>query len=226
MRAFFFGGLIAFSVAFLAHYASRKQNWRYLIFLLIGGGILLTICCWLNVKHRTLTILYIGPQSFLAAIFYIIGHLFKCLHISTFKPWQIVIAIVLVLLGSYYWKMGMHIFSYENRIMIPYIVTAVLGTWAVYSLPWSRLTGRAASLMQFIGNNTLTVLTWHLLAFKLVSLLIIFIYGLPIERFAEIPVITNFAQQGWWLVYFFVGLSVSCALAYCNKLIRSPWLKL
>lgn len=38
MRAFFFGGLIAFSVAFLAHYASRKQNWRYLIFLLIGGA--------------------------------------------------------------------------------------------------------------------------------------------------------------------------------------------
>lgn len=110
--------------------------------------------------------------------------------------------------------------------MLPYIVTAVLGTWAVYSLPWSRLTGRTATLVQFIGNNTLTVLTWHFLAFKLVSLFIIYMYSLPMARLAEFPVITDYAVQGWWVAYFLVAIATTCAIAYCNHWIRSPWFKL
>lgn len=137
-----------------------------------------------------------------------------------------VISLCLVLVGSSYWKMSTGVTVYENVRMLPYIVTAVLGTWAVYSLPWNRLTGRVANLMQFIGNNTLTVLTWHFLAFKLVSLLIIYVYGLPMARLAEFPVITDYAVQGLWVAYFLVAMTVTCAIACCNRWIRSPWLKL
>lgn len=187
---------------------------------------MLSICCWLNAKHRTLTILHVGPQSFLAAIFYTIGHLFRYFRIPSFKLWQTAIAFALVLFGSIYWKMVMHAITYENQLMLPYIVTGVLGTWAVYSLPWNRLANRVATLLQFIGNNTLTVLTWHFLIFKLVSLVIIYMYDLPIERLAAIPVITDYADQGWWLVYLLVGMMGSCAIAYCNRWIHSSWLKL
>lgn len=48
----------------------------------------------------------------------------------------------------------------------------------------------------FIGKNTLTILTLHFLIIKLVSLVIIGIYDLPIKRLAEFPVITEHSKLG------------------------------
>lgn len=133
---------------------------------------------------------------------------------------------LIVLAGSFLWPMALNNAFYDNHRLLPYILAAVLGTWGVYSLPWSKLTGSTASHIQFIGNNTLTVLTWHFLAFKLVSLVIIYMYSLPIARLAEFPVITDYAVQGWWAAYFLVAMVVTCAIAYGNRWIKSPWLKL
>ena len=118
--------------------------------------------------------------------------------------------------------------SYSNKRFIPYIITAVLASWSFYSLfdKMKSSHGICAKALDFIGKNTLTVLTWHFLAFKLVSLLVIGVYGLPIERLAEFPVITEYSQQGWWLAYFIVAMVVTCGIAYCNKWIKSNWLKL
>lgn len=169
---------------------------------------------------------YLSPQVLLAAVFFVLGHGFRIFEVRRLNGWMMAGAWALVVVGSFFWKMGMAEQSYSSSRLLPYIVSAVLGTWAVYSLPWSRLTGRVASVMQFVGNNTLTVLTWHFLSFKLVSLLIVNIYSLPMARLAEHPVITDYAVQGWWLVYFLVAMVVTCAIAYCNRWIRSPWLKL
>ena len=118
--------------------------------------------------------------------------------------------------------------SYSNKRFIPYIITAVLASWSFYSLfdKMKSSQGICAKILDFIGKNTLTILTWHFLAFKLVSLLIIGVYGLPIERLAEFPVITEYSQQGWWIVYFIVAMVVTCGIAYCNKWIINNWLKL
>ena len=86
--------------------------------------------------------------------------------------------------------------------------------------------GICAKALDFIGKNTLTILTWHFLAFKLVSLLIIDIYDLPIERLAEFPVITEYSKQGWWIAYFIIAMVVTCGIANCNKQIKNNWLKL
>lgn len=109
--------------------------------------------------------------------------------------------------------------SYSNKRFIPYIITAVLASWSFYSLfdKMKSSQGICAKILDFIGKNTLTILTWHFLAFKLVSLLIIGIYGLPIERLAEFPVITEYSKQGWWIAYFIVAMVVTCGIAYFNK---------
>ena len=118
--------------------------------------------------------------------------------------------------------------SYSNKRFIPYIITAVLASWSFYSLfdKMKSSHGICAKALDFIGKNTLTILTWHFLAFKLVSLLIIDIYDLPIERLAEFPVITEYSQQGWWIAYFIVAMVVTCGIANCNKQIKNNWLKL
>ena len=69
----------------------------------------------------------------------------------------------------------------------------------------------------FVGDNTLDILTWHFLCFKLVSLLLIWIYALPIERLAEFPVIEEFAYQGWWVMYLVVGVATTLVINWIIK---------
>ncbi len=59
-----------------------------------------------------------------------------------------------------------------------------------------------------IGNNTLAILTWHFISFKLVSLLIISVHHLPIEHLAEFPVIEDYAHI-YWPIYLLAGIGVS-----------------
>lgn len=47
-----------------------------------------------------------------------------------------------------------------------------------------------------------------MLCFKVVSLMIIGLYNLPIERLAEFPVIEYYSKQGWFILYFIIGTSV------------------
>ena len=86
--------------------------------------------------------------------------------------------------------------------------------------------GICTKALDFIGKNTLTILILHFLIIKLVSLVIIGIYDLPIERLAEFPVIKEYSQQGWWIAYFIVAMVTTSGIAYCNKWTKNNWFKL
>lgn len=77
--------------------------------------------------------------------------------------------------------------------------------------------------MQYVGLNTLSILTWHFLSFKLVSLFIIILYDLPIERLAEFPVVDEYAKQGWFVLYFMVGVFTPLSIIYFQNLIKQKW---
>ena len=62
--------------------------------------------------------------------------------------------------------------------------------------------------LRFIGENTLTILTWHFLSFKIVSLMIVVVYGLPFSYIGMHPVIPDYSHMGWFVVYTIVGIVV------------------
>lgn len=228
LKALFFGCIISFVIISISkYYVNSKFNIpcrnKYSTIILIGILLLFVICLLLIYNDCPMMAL---PQSFLAAIFVLSGHVFRYLNIKKFNKNQIICSFVLVGIGSMTWKMAMHSVPYDISKILPYIVTGTIGTWMIYSLPWDRIKGKIADVLQFIGKNTLTILTWHFLSFKFVSLLIIFIYGLPIERLAEHPVITEYSGKGWWIAYFLFAMLATCGIAFCNRWIKSPWLKL
>lgn len=133
MRALLYGSLIAFGVLWLINFANTHIKAKPVYKLLAGGGILLTLCIWLNHAHHTLTVLYITPQDLTAAIFFIIGHTFRCIDLRKFRSYEMLAATLIVLIGSFFWPMALNNSFYDNHRLLPYIMTAVLGTWAVYS---------------------------------------------------------------------------------------------
>lgn len=60
----------------------------------------------------------------------------------------------------------------------------------------------------FIGDNTLYIFIWHILAFKLVSILHVKAYGLPWEMIGGHPVVHSDKGSGFWVLYTLVGISL------------------
>ena len=74
-------------------------------------------------------------------------------------------------------------------------------------------------MLCFAGNYTLMILVWHVLAFKIASLIIVRMYGLPIEQLAEPPIITRYSCRGWWVAYVIVGISLPLLYLYVRNYI-------
>ena len=183
----------------------------------------------LNKTCYRLPFFELQTQAFSAALLIVIGYTFAKYKIKPFNNWQIALVLILTLVGSFFRNnMEMALVSYSNKIFAPYLLIATLAIWCFYSLfeKMNTAQGTCTIILNYIGKNTLTILTWHFLTFKIVSLVIISIYDLPIARLAEFPVITEYSKQGWWIAYFIVAMVVTCGIAYCNKWIKNNWLKL
>lgn len=61
------------------------------------------------------------------------------------------------------------------------------------------------NIIVYVGKKTEPIFIWHLLCFRIVSLLIIFFYGLNSSLLAKHPII-EINNDVWWLVYLAVGI--------------------
>lgn len=219
IKTLLWSSLIAFIILFVAHRIKlkimnskiEKFGYGFLILCAVGGA----IC--INYIHKTFTIFYISPREFLAATFFMIGYCFALFKMKKFSTIVIILSFVVLLLNSSFNFLRMKSDFYDTDKIIPYAITAVLATWSVYSLPWNRLKGIAARMLQYIGNNTLPILIWHFLCFKIVSLLIILCYGLPVHELGAFHVIYRYADKGWFLLYTIVGVFIPIAIAYLSR---------
>jgi len=100
--------------------------------------------------------------------------------------------------------------------LMPYSITALCGILMVWNISHAftkvNLPGIISNSLQFVGNHTLPILTWHFLMFKLVSFVIVKIYALPNENLSCFPVIEGFSMKGWWLAYLAIGVLGSLAI--------------
>ncbi len=92
-------------------------------------------------------------------------------------------------------------------IFIPIIIAGVV---FIYYL---SLRLRDVKILQTIGEMSFTLMIWHFLAFRLVSLLYVYCYDVDFSFFAQSPVIVQ-SSILWRIAYLFVGLSVPIIIKY------------
>lgn len=208
LRALFFGSLIAFLLLYLSYFAQSKWGFKKKFLDLIIVLIPLALTIIINYSQVVIPYFHFGAQPSLVAVFFLVGYIFRKYGVPKFNSLYILFGSALVVLGSFFWRSDTNYLYYNNYKMVPYIITAVIGTWCVYSFNWENYGRHLLRVLQFVGNNTLNILTWHFLFFKIVSVIIIFYYNLPVEHLAEFPVMSYYAMRGWWIVYFLFGIGV------------------
>lgn len=175
-----------------------------------GSLILLAATIVLSYFNWRLPYFGIGTREFFAASTLYIGYLYKQYHWTWHRNISInAVALILMVIGTRYWLTTMR--EYEYWKVLPYTISAVLLVLTVLHLSeWisKAENNHAVRFLVFTGDHTMEVLTWHFLSLKIVSLLLIAIYGLPIKQLSEFPVIEEYAHQGWWILYLCVGVGI------------------
>ena len=162
----------------------------------------------------------IGAREFMASLIFVCGYLYRK---SNFK-WEYskhiyFIGIILVTLGTFFWKASMGWFPTMTWWkVLPWVSSAIFGTIAIYALSIRiNKCKRLSPVFSFIGEHTLEILTWHLLCFKMVSYIIVIVYSQDLSHMADFPVIDYYSGQGWWIAYLVIG----CGLPLLFVLIKS-----
>ena len=163
--------------------------------------------------------------EFAISFLFIIGYLFSKKGIKPID-WKLSLIILLSLfsLSHYYMShiflspivkkelfMEIAVFGYESYSIIDitlYLLISIILIWSFYSLfsVFEIKNKWIINLIDYIGENTITILTFHFLSFKIISLLIIKLNHLPIDMLSQLPVITDFANNGWWIAYALAGI--------------------
>lgn len=182
-----------------------------------GGAFLLLLTIGLSYINIRMPYFEIGARDTFAALFFVSGHYYKVLDCKIHEKYFILpIGILFVTLGVQFYQATL--LNFEWWQVFPYMVTALTGLLSVFYLSKKIFYNDVCfkNLLIYIGNNTLVILTWHMLSFKIVNLLIVNFYGLSISRCAEFPVIEEYSKQGWFVLYFIIGVSIPLLLSKCK----------
>lgn len=182
--------------------------------LQIGGLVILyLVVLFLSKSDSLSSFWYSVSLTCFATIFFMAGKILAIYKIPQ-KLWFTLLCAGAVTVLSIVNPAG---FTTKENILL-YAVGALSGIMAVKNLSGyvQKIPG-VGSLMAYIGNNTLSILTWHFLSFKLVSLLIIRIYDLPNEMLASFPVIAEYSSKGWWMAYSVVGVVLPLVMTVAGK---------
>lgn len=99
-------------------------------------------------------------------------------------------------------------------------IIALITTVGILSICKKIEEWKVGGIFDFIGSNTLTILTFHFLCFKLVSLYIIKRDGLPIEQLSDFPAIAGVRSYDW-IIYTIVGVALPLIVKQLLKTIKS-----
>lgn len=210
MKLLFIGSFIFY----IALKVLKRNAWGTLLLLAIS--VLLSLFDW------ELYYFHIGTREFYAAFFIYVGYLYKK-HQFDFhqRPWIWCLGVIMLVVGTQLWFTTMHDYDYWKILPHAFTVISATLTLLCFSQYLARkVENKSVKCMVFIGDHTMEVLTWHFLSMKLVSLIIITIYHLPIKRLSEFPVIEEYARQGWWIAYLIVGVAIPVVWTYYYHLFK------
>ena len=213
LHCYFFAAIISFVVIL----CFRKR--LKLVFL---GALVLLLLSVLLSRFGLSIPYYIEARELLAASFMVAGFSYRRTSLNLEQRYPLIVipaGAAVVALGAAFWPSNMLALTWTG--ILPYFVSAIAGIFMAFSLcKWLSRFKLLGGSLTFTGDRTLSILTWHFLSFKIVSLVIIAIYGLSIVHLAEFPVIETYAYRGWWAAYLIVGVTIPLLLDYCFRCLK------
>lgn len=151
---------------------------------------------------------------FIVAMFYSLGIVMRRYYALIKKKRSLgIILLIIVALGSVYFPCSTLSYNLDTIIVLTFCGFA--GTLFVLFLSeWldRNLVKILKQYLIYVGEHTLSILAFHFLSFKLVSIVIIMLYGLPIIELSKYYILS--CGYWWWVVYAFIGVNLPLVLRF------------
>ena len=219
----FFRGLFVASILYLIIYkvldsCIKSSRWKSYIPYLICV-ILLLLCGWKTYEGiRVITLVQGGYRDMMGCFFFGCGFIFRQYaenYHSLIKKhyaiiWTSVVFGIVVYLFSHYLTANMNWrSSYTQFLSLP--LPALLGFLMTYNI--SMLIDKKDNWLKrflvYTGDNTLNIFIFHIISYKVVSLIKIWYYHLDIKQIGCHMVIHDHSQEDlFWILYTIAGVGL------------------
>lgn len=177
---------------------------------IIGAFSLLLSAIVLSYYNCQIPFFCIQTKEFFAAFLINIGHIYRSKKWHIEQSWIYILTSALIVgVGSIFIKCAITDYSWIE--IIPFAVFSILGTLMIFGISTKIANTSFTNIknhLDYIGSHTFHVLTWHFLSMKIVTLLLILIFSLPIAELSSFPVHKPLAHQGWWIIYTIIGVEI------------------
>ena len=193
----------------------KRHKWITFVFLLILSEVL-------SIVNQHITVKGITSLTLLSTTFIYAGYIIHTTNFRVNKWWKILICIAIVAVQTIWASAEKMTDAVEVPTSItPYFLAGVAGTMLVYESSILLNKFLTLSFLAFVGQHTLSIMTFHFLSFKLASFIIILIYKLPITQLSEFPILYAYTYQGWWILYTIVGITIPLFLSWMYKKLQN-----
>ena len=134
---------------------------------------------------------------------------FASSHYSVSLLLTIVFAVTVFLFSEYLTANMNWRSTFKQFLSLP--LPAIMGFLMTYNISWwiDRCDNWLRRLLIYIGDHTLNIFIFHIVAYKAVSLIKIWYYGLDIRQIGCHMVIHDYSQQDWfWVLYTIAGVGL------------------
>lgn len=214
IRSLFITSLMIASIHFACS-RWRLINRYLMLFVLIAITYLST--------HFNIRLPWFGNIGLLAfsATFYVMGYCCRKVESKMFyTKFTVFLATFITFMGVVYYKNVVEMLGIKDENVFPYTLLAFTGIVMVLNISKWIECYKIKTFFYYVGNNTMIILALHFLCLKLVSLIKIAVYGWPIERLAEFPVIEE-NNAWWWIAYLISGICVPLLVQYFWNRVKS-----
>lgn len=198
IRALFITALMVATIHFI--FSRWRFVNRYIMFLV------LLVASYFTIRYNV-RVHWIGSLGLVlfSAMFYVLGYCYRKIESERFySKVSFFISTFITSFGLVFFDHVVGVLGIEDKYVFPYTVVATSGIIMVLNLSKLLEHSSIRNFFYYAGNNTMIILSLHFTCLKLVSLVKIAIYGWPIERLAEFPVIEE-NNAWWWIAYVIVG---------------------
>lgn len=153
----------------------------------------------------------------MASLLFVLGYIAgKYKHKISMNPLLLIPLLLILVVAAKFIPMSM-LGVNSTLTVIYYLTVSLLGIY--FALVAANLLVKSIfkKVLIYIGNNTLGVLVFHMISFKLVSLFKIYHYDLPITALQKFPVIPA-DNSFYWILYSIVGVAIPIGLDYMFKI--------
>jgi len=209
----FFRGLLVASLLFLVLYMlierrTPLRGGKAAMLICIGALAFTALRIWAGTK---ISIPNGGMREVWGLFFFGIGHLFARYEGHIKQHWTLALAYFVALCVAA--KLHLHGMNNQGVLldMLTLPITGTIGFLMTYFVSGLivRHGGKAKDLLVYIGSNTLYIFIFHIISYKLVSLVKIWYYGLDFEQIGCHMVI-HYANHDdlFWVAYTIAGIAL------------------